>query len=602
MSVALQFPRSSPRHELKPMTPGETLAAFHRGQDCLVSIEGPHGALCVSKDGKQKQEWKVLASLPPGEITSNAKLSEYLQEGQVYFSLSSLYASRTGNFTSSVTGLPCYSRDRNLRWLNCVSIDIDAHGQPFGFSNEIQNILDFTVKAGLPLPSVVCDSGRGAWLHWLLTDREDYNAKAGRPAHHPPGAYRNLQGLHSRILRAAVGLYSGLGAGKSDSSCTDSQRVARFPGSLNTSSGTRCEYFSVAGASDRFHTLHEMAGHFGVKALKTKLTMDTDANVSECTGQPDCKCGGLRWDRDTGKELKPVCLSIRARGGRARWQRPLSAIKQLAERRGQFKSGQRHKAVYLFAVFARRARLKDMQRQMFLFAAKYCTALSNSDVLKCLKAANKNTGKIRNATIVDWLKITDTELSQITGWLTLARTANVTRKSTIEARRVILQTELQSAGSCSIRKAMFLLVSAGIVCSQSAISRDLLSLRGKALKPKQTPLPKTQVKNQTKTKKIPTFLLICREGDLRQENLPTGTSKTKWELERELAGKKKGSPGCGFRADQGKGAGRARGRAGSGQRWQVNSDDQRFYARLEELERQKAVLLKRFAGNPAALQ
>ena len=204
-----------------------------------------------------------------------------------------------------MTGLPVYSREE-LQFLNCVCTDIDlAHnGEQFDFDTQVQQVLDFTLTAQLPFPSMVSDSGRGMWLFWLLKDRRNPG---------PLSAHRNLQTFHSRLLSAAVVAYRKFNSG-TDSSCTDSQRLARFPGSINSNSGTVARYFR---ASDRVFTFPELADGFGVKPRKTAITLREEL-AAECTGKPDCKCGGQRYD-GAGKPKKPACLTMRAVAAKIWW-------------------------------------------------------------------------------------------------------------------------------------------------------------------------------------------------------------------------------------------------------------------------------------------
>jgi hypothetical protein len=333
------------KHDLVPMSAHEVLAAIHRGKNALVNVEGPHGR---HVDGKRK--WKALASNTVDGLLSSTRLAPWLAGEQIYFSLPSVYRAPRRKYVSEVTGLEVYSRDE-LQFLNCVCVDIDlAHnGEQFDFDAHVQQVLDFTLTAGLPYPSMVSDSGRGMWLFWLLKDRRNPG---------PPPAYGNLQMLQSRVLSASVAAYQKFNSG-ADASCTDSQRVTRFPGSINAKSGTTARYFRT---SDRIFTLPELADGFGVKARKTAITKGEELSAA-CTGKPDCKCGGQRLD-DAGNPKKPVCSTMRAQAAKKRWTIPLAGLRKLAETRGSFKRGHRHTAVYLFAAIGRRCGLAGLQSEV----------------------------------------------------------------------------------------------------------------------------------------------------------------------------------------------------------------------------------------------
>jgi hypothetical protein len=442
------------------MSASEVLTAIHRGPEAVINIEGPHGAWV---EGNERREWRVLASGTADSLLSCRILEPWLRGEQVYFSLSSVYPSHRA-WRSEVTGLPVYSR-AHLRYLNVVCTDIDiahAAGSSFDFDFQAQQVLDFTMRAGFPHPTLLSDSGRGIWLFWLLKDRLDEQQ--------PLCAYRNLQAFHSRLLSAAVAAYQKFNSG-ADSSCTDSQRVARFPGSLNAKSGTPARYFRI---SDKIFSLPELANAFGVRPQKTSISVDAPT-VSECTGKPDCKCGGVRYST-AGKPKRPVCLTQRARAGVTRWRVPLAGIRQLAEIRGRFKKGCQHNAIYLFAAIGKRARLSNLHSETARFAATYCPALSHSEVKRCIRSARKSWKHISNRTIIKMLRVTHAEKTQLTSWF---KNPAPTKRAQIAFRRDILAAEIALRGSLSIRMAVFVLSKYGITSSRSRIAEDLKHLRTK---------------------------------------------------------------------------------------------------------------------------
>lgn len=70
-------------------------------------------------------------------------------------------------------GLVRVSREAdNLRYLNACFIDLDGHKLGLSFGDLI-GVLTNAVDAGtIPQPSVIADSGRGAWAFWMLNDAE----------------------------------------------------------------------------------------------------------------------------------------------------------------------------------------------------------------------------------------------------------------------------------------------------------------------------------------------------------------------------------------------------------------------------------------------
>lgn len=450
------------RHTLIPMSARDVLTAIHRGKNALVNVEGPHGEIGIAEDGESRRKWKALGTNTVDGLLSCPILAPWLAGEQIYFSLSSVYPAQWHRYQSEVTGLEVFSREQ-LQYLNAVCTDIDlAHveGARFDFEAQAEKVLDFTLAAGLPYPSMMSNSGRGMWLFWLLRDRLN--------PEQPLGAFRNLQVFHSRLLSATVTAYRKFNSG-ADASCTDSQRVARFPGSINAKSGTIAQYFRT---SDQIFTLPELANGFGVKARKTILS-EREALSTPCTGRPNCKCSGQRVD-ESGKTKKPVCLTMRSQAALLRWRLPLTGLRKLAEIRGKFSKGHRNTAVYLFASIGKRARMEKLQPETIDFAGHFCPRLTLSEIKKCIKSARKNWRHISNSKIVDMLKITAAEQAQLTFWL---KPVTPTKEAEIQHRRSILAAEIALHGPLPIRKAMFALAQRGITVCRSQIAEDLKHIR-----------------------------------------------------------------------------------------------------------------------------
>lgn len=508
MSAASRFGK----HTLIPMSPREVLTAIHRGKDALINIEGPHGPWVV-EDGERKRQWKVLASNTVDGLLACQTIAPWLAGGQTYFSLASVFRAPWRKYRSSITGLSVYSRCE-LEFLNCVSVDIDiAHteGARFDFEAQAQEVLDFTLAAGLPYPSIVCHSGRGMWLHCPMKDRLDPSQ--------PLTAHRNLQALHSRLLSAAVAAYRKFNAG-TDSSCTDSQRVARFPGSINTASGTAATYYRT---SDQIFTIAELADGFGVKARKTAITKQ-EVKATECTGKSDCKCGGQRYD-DAGNPRRPVCSTLRAQAALLRWRLPLAGLRQLAEARGRFKRGQRHVAAYLFASIGKRAKLAKLQAETERFANHHCPGLPWSDITECVKSARKSYLHISNEKIVEMLRITGSERSQLSPWL---KPKLPSKRAEITLRRSILAAEIALSGSLSIRQAVYVYAKRGVVIGRSQVAEDLKHIKAASLSggPVATRRPRYfAFGGRAKTQNPENFACSVGTEELDPSRATTGTSK-----------------------------------------------------------------------------
>ena len=151
----------------------------------------------------------------PSGLERVQKMAENEQFKAVYFS-QGLYW-RPGKVAGKA-GIAC------LPW---VWVDIDAHNHVPGwlsmsFDEQASLICGECMGAGLPLPSQIISSGRGAYAIWKLTEAL-WNVSKRKSGRKPASVIEALNGQIQRKL-AHIG---------ADARCTEYGRILRVPGSRN---------------------------------------------------------------------------------------------------------------------------------------------------------------------------------------------------------------------------------------------------------------------------------------------------------------------------------------------------------------------------------
>ena len=166
----------------------------------------------------------------------------------------------------------------SLRYLCACAVDIDCYRCGRDFQATLELVQE-EYQRGLPMASIVVNSGRGMWLLWLLRDPNNANQ-----AHY--GAYgdnwNNHLLLYRRIEQHLGGSLAHLG---SDRQATDAARHIRIPGSLNTKSETVVQWHIAANEAGELITyrLRGMAQALGIDLKASpKRGRQTGANRGRC--------------------------------------------------------------------------------------------------------------------------------------------------------------------------------------------------------------------------------------------------------------------------------------------------------------------------------
>jgi hypothetical protein len=367
----------------EPMGEIEALRLIHKmSLDTVLSF-------CFKKDWFKKDEtMRNLGNISVDELEEKFHLLDEYRRGGFYVGINSTYSQwldKNGNTIKRkskqrfISELPNYGRKASdMHYLNAVAVDLDGYSVGIESFYELRcRFMEALIDAKLPQPSLLADSGRGAWGIWLLRDEQRPNER--------PTAHQSARQLCQRINKRAVQVFSSLGA---DPKCTDASRVMRCPGTFNPKNGKPVQFYRV---SDREFTMRELAVAFGVRTQKTSLLPD-----SKATKNPRRQAAGhLRW-------------SVPLQGFRDLWWRV----------RGTFTEGMRSTACLWYAVLMRKNRLheNEIQREVLRMADSCVPKLEHEKALLQYESSKRIIGRIGNEALASHLKITPRERQMLPCW------------------------------------------------------------------------------------------------------------------------------------------------------------------------------------------
>jgi hypothetical protein len=323
-----------------------------------------------------------------------------------------------------------------MRWINAAVVDLDAgHGNEsvFAFGDLCARFLGEIQQDSLPMPTLICSSGRGMWALWLLRDSE-----------HRIRAYADKIAKAKRIGQAIARRFAHLGA---DLKCHDCARIMRFPGSRNSNAAPGSDVVRFYRLSDAEYRLDDLGAMFGVAPHKTAV-----------------------------KPTKGPKRTEKQAGGFARWARVLQGFRQLAALRGGFREGTRRSAVYLLAFLMRvnRHDHESIMRECLKLAAACNPPVAAEEVAKRVLAARKVTARLRHDTFIRMLAISPGEVAKLPVWFKPHR-ASVSKR--IQNRRDALADAIQKAGRVfSVRESILVLRAKGFHVSRGTVAVDLRNL------------------------------------------------------------------------------------------------------------------------------
>jgi hypothetical protein len=212
---------------------------LHRHKDGYI-------AFAAERDG---DDFRPLVSIRASELETWFPLFRDRLPKDAYCAINGDWRLRSYGEHGAAYGYPLHSSDR-LRYINAAYVDIDFHKLGMDAGDVIGRVIILQDSGFLPHASMIVKSGRGLWLLWLIHDPQVPEQSAG--------AFADKLALYCRIQDAIIERLRPLGA---DASARDAARHIRIPGSLNTKSETKVEWW-IQGASESgyVYTLQELAG------------------------------------------------------------------------------------------------------------------------------------------------------------------------------------------------------------------------------------------------------------------------------------------------------------------------------------------------------
>ena len=364
----------------------------------------------------------------------------------------------------------------NVQYLNACYIDIDYHKYGLEKQQVYASIHSLEESGELPKASIYEDSGRGCWLFWLLGD-ENGGIEA------TPDTCE----LHKRIQSAFYIKLVSIGA---DGQALDISRITRVPGSVNSKSDTRVQYYLASDETGDLlvYELDELADILAIDKIQPD-EINPPANQGKCAvkGRIVSRSTKQRAPSRTSKRTKKV--PNRRRGWEALRNNMTSDIEKLGRIRGGFAEGCRHMACRAYAAQLYKYGLmqEEINRRVQELADKCKPPLPCQDVAKAIDEADI-LKKLPPQTISDWVGVTPQEAYQLKTLPHAERYASDVIKDEIKPNRnelreirhrVIRELKEEGVPLTPIRKfTIYLKEYKGINTSKSTVQRDLKELFG----------------------------------------------------------------------------------------------------------------------------
>jgi hypothetical protein len=344
------------------ISPVEILSSIHKGDGASIVFHG--------RDGKEG-----LGAIRAAELQATwPKMAARLQS-DCYFSINSAgkaYQSTRPN----VTGLFASRKRKDLKYLNCLYVDIDRHTEKqVDLDGLLDSALELAHVNGIPVPAWTVKSGRGVWLLWTFTN----------PLKATYQSLEHWQMAASELARC----FRAMGVDRATSA--DATRIMRCPDSYNhkAAAGFRVSFSPLGNEVD----FYEMAKRLGVVARPTPIT--------QAEGERRAK--------------NPV----KVRAARERWKRTYTGLAKLVEMRGTFGIGSRSNIVFYIAQAMHRAGMdKDfIGEKCFDIGFNYCQPPLDTETIERKIASGKEQPKHGGYTglgsIIRRFDISAQELQQI---------------------------------------------------------------------------------------------------------------------------------------------------------------------------------------------
>ena len=378
-----------------------------------------------------------------------------LLERDAYFSVNAYYRAGHGFARNSPKDLDLPRAKRGtdaLRWLTCCFADIDCHTLGVSTGQAIGAIVDAQDQGRIPPASMLTRSGRGVWVFWFLVDDQD--------DHKPVRAWPENVRLYVNVQNRIGKEFAAIGA---DALARDAIRITRVPGSINTKSRRRVDYW-IQGDHEGNRFAYRLAD------LATSLQVRVPKRTPKLDRQVDF-------------------LTKRAKSGwRKRWLNARQDFERLWELRGTFAPGTRNAAVFLYVTFLRGLRLdqdgvvSEAWRLFRCLDQPKADPFEKDDLLSAVKGA-KGASNISNQKIADMLRITPDEANVLKRWPPASCHGGqpdepaIPQAERTRRRRALLQAKVRTLTTWPGLKALAKwLTDQGCECTFRTVKRDLEEL------------------------------------------------------------------------------------------------------------------------------
>jgi hypothetical protein len=337
-----------------------------------------------------------------------------------------------------------------------VDLDIQKHG--LKFEDVRRKLFDMVDAREIPKPSMIVDSGRGMWVHWLLHDEQNH-AIPPRGDPNPDNFGYNFH-LWRRIQEELTRIFKPLGV---DASARDGSRWTRFPGSINIKANRRVGYQVLyADPAHRIsYSLKELA-----KAVNAPLTV-----------KPPRRSKKKQVDSAVRKQKRKARIAM--------YQHRLDQFRKVEKYRGGFTEGTREQGALLLATWLKVVGTPPSQikKEVIAFGQGCDPVLDANSCLRRIHAARPGR-PIRNVTIAEWLDITSAEKNalQLTWPSVDGKTVEQTStrsnavQNQIANRLRLCKKLLKRYGGMTAVKLVGRYASRGVHVSPATAARDLAAL------------------------------------------------------------------------------------------------------------------------------
>ena len=357
-----------------PAPSQQFLLDLHRGPDGYISY-------ATKLDG----EWQILGAAPVGQpwlpglepllrVDAYASINSSFRTGYRVTSYRSRYVPAVveGQHVEVLRETPkrekidpttgllysCYDQ-KSLRWLNACYVDLDCYAAGLDVEDTIAEILRRQERGEIPPATMFGRSGRGLWLFWFLIDELNpaRGAKFVHQVMHLPDTPQRASVRATRrfahIQGELVNRLRDLGA---DPLRKTAVSFTRVPGSLNSKSGHRVDYWAQGADGKGFY--YRLPQLLDALSLADPGTDDEPVTIETA-------------DKDASHQVRGT------RGWNARWQNLLRNMWSfIAMRGGGLDEGHRNAGAYYLAFAMHKLDSRDIEAEISKYAERCRPPLS----------------------------------------------------------------------------------------------------------------------------------------------------------------------------------------------------------------------------------